>query len=1015
MLRAILFCLALTAVAAAQTVNYTISTVAGIGRPPGDNGPAIAALLNAPGGVATDSAGNVYFAEGDSHRIRKVDSAGRIATIAGTGDRGYSGDGGPALFAKLIQPLGIAVDASGAVYFTDVSAHVVRRITPDGFISTVAGKGTRGFSGDGSQATAAQLNTPVAVAVFGGALYIADTGNNRVRRVAANGVISTIIGTGQNAGSRAGGPGPSIPVAQPDGLAFDAAGTLYISEFGLGRVLKADTALNVAPIAGSAQLGEGGDGGPALLATLNGPSGLAVDVAGAVYVADEDGNRIRKIAGGTINSVAGTGTFGFSGDGGNPLAAQLNSPIGLAIDSAGRLYVGDSSNHRIRRVDQTAATITTFAGGFGVLGDSGPATAALLFGPAGMAFDAAGNLYIADGSNHRIRKVTVAGVIATVAGTGSVGFSGDGGDAKAAQLNNPQGVAVDAAGNLLIADTNNNRVRRVNQSGVIQTVAGNGMDSFSGDGGAATSATLSIPNAITVDAQGSLYIADSGNDRIRRVNVSGQISTYAGSNATALGDDGPAVSASLSLPLGVALDAAGNLFIADTLNQRIRRVTPAGVISTVAGNGEIGFAGDGGAATQASLSLPFGVATDAAGNLYIADGANGRVRQVSAVGTIRTIAGNGSLAFGGDGGMALFAQLGFIGGIAVDASGAVYTSDQDNHRVRKLTPFVVPADFTFTATSDTAIRLTLASLNNFAGTIQLGVKTAGINLPALTPVTLAAGKSATVTVPAFTIPAGITQITFTADSGTLHREATVAVGSPAPVISAAAIANAASFLAGPVAPGELITIYGAGMGSPTLTTLALDANGKVATTLAGTTVRFDNRPAPLIYVSATQLSAIVPYGVSGSARLQVTYNEVTSNTVTVAVSAAAPALFTVNSAGTGQVAALNQDGSLNSSANPAAKGSVVVLYGTGEGETDPAGVDGQLAASVYPKPVLPVTVSVDGQAAQVLYAGAAPGQVAGVLQINVKVPEGAGSGLVPVAISVGTQTSPSQGVSISVK
>ena len=868
-----------------------------------------------------------------------------------------------------------------------------------------------GFSGDNGQATAAQLFLPYAVAVQFGFLYIADTGNNRIRRIAPSGVITTVVGTGDDSGLRFGGPGATTPISEPDGLAFDTAGTLYISEYGLDRVLKFDATGTVTPIAGNGATGETGDGGPALQAMLDGPGGLAIDQSGTVYVADQDGHRIRRIAGGNIISVAGTGSFGFSGDGGPALASQFDAPTGLALDSAGKLYVSDFNNQRIRRVDLLPAQITTIAGGQGKLGDGGPAQNALLFSPAGMNFDANGNLYVADTENNLVRKITPAGVISTVAGVGSRGFSGDGGPAVSAQLLAPRGVALDTAGNLYIADSGNQRIRRVNLVGTIQTIAGNGLRGFAGDGSGATLAKLNDPESIASDAQGNLYVADSGNNRVRRITIVGQISTFAGTSTPAtLGDGGPAVMAGLLGPLGVALDSAGNLFIADTFHNRVRKVTPGGTITTVAGAGNIGFAGDGGSATLALLSLPDAVAVDSAGNLLIEDALNGRVRQVDQAGVIRTIAGNGGLGFSGDGGAALQAQVGFLNGIAVDAAGAVYISDEDNHRIRRIAvPALVP-DFTFSATFDgTNIQFGVGSVNGFSGVVQVAIKGG----QTITNITVGAGQVAKMN---FAPPGATGPVIYTADSGGLHHEATVTIPPPAgPVISAMGVANAASFSGGPVAPGEIVTLYGSGLGGASLTTAALDANGRIATTLAGTTVTFDGRPAPLLYVSAGQLSAIVPYGVSGATSVQVSYNGRSSGAISVPVTPASPALFTANSSGSGPAAILNQDGSVNSALNPAARGSVVVLFGTGEGETSPAGTDGLFANGIYPKPVLPVGVAIDGQIAQVRFTRALRRAGGGV------VPSQCGSagrgrfGAVAISVQVGGQSSPRTGVTLFVQ
>ena len=1013
MTRLLLLFAAYSAAVTGQTGLYTINTVAGVGRPTGDGGAASTALLNQPTGLATDSAGNIFFSDQGAHRIRKIDTAGKVTTVAGTGIRGNTGDGGPALQATIYSPAGLALDLAGNIYFADSARDVVRRVGTDGNITTVAGSAKTGFSGDGGPATAAQLNAPEAVAFFQGLLYIADTGNNRVRRVASNGVISTVAGTGDDFGSRLGGPGPNTPVSEPYGLAVDGAGTLYISEYGVDRVLKLDASLMLTPLAGTGQTGEAGDGGPALQAALNGPSGLTVDASGTVYVVDQDGGRVRRIANGIITAVAGLGKFGFSGDGGAPLGAQFAAPYGVALDPAGRLLVADVQNQRIRRIDIPNSIITTISGGSNSVGDGGPALNALLFSPAAVAFDSAGNLFVADDENHRVRKISPAGVITTVAGNGTGGFSGDGGDARSAQLRNPQGVAVDAAGNLLISDTGNRRIRRVNGSGTIQTVAGNGSRGFSGDGNAATLATLNEPLSLAFDALGNFYFADFGNNRIRKVTVVGQITTVAGSNTPkVLGDDGPAFAAGLLAPSGIVLDAAGNLYIADTFHNRVRKVAVNGTITTIAGTGDLGYTGDGGPATAAVLALPTAVTVDGAGNVFFTDALNGRVRRVSAAGVITTVGGNGGLGFSGDGGPALGAQLGFLASIAVDGTGTLFIADEDNHRIRSLTPAAALPDFTFTATSTA---LTVSSVNGFSGTILFGVKNKVITGFELTPVVLGAGKTVTVPLPAFTSTASL--VTFTADSGSLHHEATIQVlpSITGPVLTSTGIANGASFLGGAVAPGEIVTIYGTGIGPSTLATLTLDNLGNVSSALAGTTVTFNGRPAPLLYVSASQLSAIVPYGLTAAAQLQVTYNGVASNTVTVPVVEASPALFTLNASGTGQAAVLNQGGTVNSAINAAAQGSVVVLYGTGEGETNPAGVDGQFASTVYPKPVLPVTVTVDGKAATVLYAGAAPQQVAGLFQLNIKLPDGVSSGAVPVVVTVGSRSSVPSGVTIAVQ
>src|ERR1035437_6506014 len=509
-----------------------------------------------------------------------------INTVAGT-NWFFPTSSVQALSAPLGTPLGVAVDAQGNVYAADNTNNIVVRISPNGLLTVVAGNGTRGFSGDGGPATSASLNNPGSVAAdSAGNLYMADSGNHRIRKV-SGGTITTVAGNGNS--------------------------------------------------------GFSGDGGPATSASLKFPAGVAVDSAGNLYIAEPSNYRVRKVSGGTITTVAGNGNPGNSADGGPATSASI-SPFGVAVDSAGNLYIADP--FRIRKV--SGGTITTVAGNgaYRFSGDGGPATSALLNIPEAVAVDSAGNLYIADLDNYRVRKVTH-GTITTVAGNGSPGFSGDGGPATLASLSQPTGVAVDSAGNLYIADPNNQRVRKVS-GGTITTVAGNGNASggFSGDGGPATSASLDNPGAVAVDSTGNLYIADYLNHRVRKVS-GGTITTVAGNgNYGFSGDGGPATSASVN-PYRVAVDSAGNLYIAE-LNNRIRKVS-GGTITTVAGNGNFDSSGDGGPATSASLEGPVGLAADSADNLYIAE--TSRIRKVSG-GTITTVAGNGNYGFSGAGGAA---------------------------------------------------------------------------------------------------------------------------------------------------------------------------------------------------------------------------------------------------------------------------------------------------------------------------------------------------------------------------
>jgi uncharacterized repeat protein (TIGR01451 family) len=387
---------------------------------------------------------------------------------------------------------------------------------------------------------------------------------------------------------------------------------------------------------------------------------------------------------GIITTIAGDGYFGFSGDGGAAISAMLSYPGGVAVDAAGNVYVADTYNMRIRKVT-AAGAIATLVGG--AVNDGGLGVFGLLNAPAGVARDSAGNTYIADTNNNRVRRVDASGIITTVAGTGVTGFSGDGGAATSAQLITPQAVTLDAAGNLYVADSGNLRIRKVDASGNISTVAGNGEPGYSGDGGPATAAQLVPAYGLAADSSGNLYVADSSNSVIRKIDSSGIITTVAGNGTAGFsGDGGAATGAEVQNPYSVAVDATGNLYIADTSNQRIRKVDSSGIITTIAGTGACCDSGDGGAATSAQLDYPVGVAVDAAGNLYITGNGDGRVRIVNAAGIITTIAGSGNIGYSGDGGLASAAAMRNPLGLAADASGVVAVADQGNNAVRLLVP-----------------------------------------------------------------------------------------------------------------------------------------------------------------------------------------------------------------------------------------------------------------------------------------------------------------------------------------
>lgn len=891
----------------AQAQQYVISTIAG--------GPAIPTPIAAtstsigePSWVAVGPFGDAYFTSGSA--AYKIDTRGILTRIAGVG---RPGDGGPASGLPMARLTGLAVDFAGNLYMADATYHRLLKVASDGSITTLGEN--------------AQLLNPAGVAVDGpGNIYIADAGNYRVRKIATTGAITTVAGNGSPGYSGDGGLAVAAQLSDISGVAADAFGNVYIADTGNNRIRKVASTGVITTVAGNGTPGYSLDGGPAVTTQLSSPTGVATDSAGTLYIGDSNNHRVRKVStSGIITSIAGNGNPGYSAEGGPSATAQINKPSGLALDSSGNVYLADRFNYRIRKITTTGSIISLAGNGFrGYSVNGGAATGAQLDQPRGLALDSAGNLYIADGYNCRVRKLSPNGIITTVAGNGTPGYSGDNGPAINAQLAYQLGIAVNAAGELFIADSFNHRIRKVSTNGIITTIAGNGFPGYSGDNGPATSAQINNTNDIALDADGNLYIADYSNYRIRKISTNGIISTLAGTGSQGYsGDRGPAAGAQLSTVWGLTVDPGGNLYIADYLNHRIRKIAANGTISTVAGTGAPGYSGDGGPATGASLNYPSGLTLDSAGNLYIADGDNYVIRKVNTEGIITTIAGTGTPGFLGDGGRANGAQLGTTWGLAADPAGNIYFSDAGNNAIRVLKPV-------------------------------------------------------------------------------------------AALLSTRSIANAASNFGGAVAPGEIVTIYGSMIGPAQLAQARPNADGVYATSLVTTRVLFNGTPGPVLYAWSTQVSAIVPYSLSGNiVSIQVEYQGVRSDPIIVPVAPSAPGLFTMDSSGKGQAAAFNENGALNTAATPAKPGSIVVLYATGEGQTSPFGVDGQPATTTYPKPLLPVTVSIDGKPAEVLYAGAAPGIVAGLMQINARVPANAQAGAVPVVLTVGSAASPA-GVTLSV-
>ncbi|MBI4854996.1 MAG: Ig-like domain-containing protein [Acidobacteria bacterium] len=679
----------------AEIRDGDITTIAGGVPFLGDSGKATNAAMH-PIGVALDSAGNVFVVDSTNHRIRRIDTTGIITTVAGNGTASFSGDGGVALSASLNTPLAIALDNAGNLFIADSLNSRIRRVDAQtGIITTVAGNGRYAFSGDGSLATSASLNQPGGIALDSkGNLYIADTENHRIRFVdTMTGRISTLAGNGNMGFSGDGDLADKAQLNSPNGLVLDLLDNfLFIADTSNQRIRQIDLASKrISTIAGNGMAGFSFDRGSATSSSLNFPNSIATDIIGNIYIADTLNFRIRKVdlKTGTINTLVGNGTRDFKGDGDLAVNASLQLAMAVAVDGNGNLFIADAeTNYRIRKVDAATNFISSIAGigSRSSGGDGLPAFQANLSNATDLALDKQGDIFIADPDNYRIRRIMrSSGIIDTVAGFGVPGYNGDNIIATMASLDDPTSVAVDGQGNFFIADSGNNRIRKVDiASGLISTIAGNGTDGFSGDGGLATRAMLNQPTAIIFDSQGNLFIADSGNNRVRRIDTRGLITTVAGNGmASFSGDNALAFNASLNFPSSLVLDSMGNLLIADTGNNRVRRVDVRGVITTIVGNGIVGANGDGALAINASLNSPFGLTLDAQGNLFIADSGNNKIRQVD-VNTkiIRSVAGSGLRGYIGDARVATSANLNSPKSVAIDSSGNLLIADTGNTAIR---------------------------------------------------------------------------------------------------------------------------------------------------------------------------------------------------------------------------------------------------------------------------------------------------------------------------------------------
>lgn len=609
-----------------------ISTFAGNGIQgfSGEGGPATNASLSLPTGIAFDGAGTLYITDQGNERIRTVTSDGTIHTIAGTGQPGFTGDGLSALQATMLNPGFITVDASGNIYFCDEGNNRIRKIDASGKISTIAGDGT----------TATLNTPKGFVFDSQGTLYVSDYGNSLIKKMPAGGVLTAYVGRPGQAGNYGNGlQASTAEINGPWGLGLDPTGNLVFADSGNNLIRSVNLSTNVvSAVAGTGTAQYAGDGAPPTGASFFVPAGVLITAGGHYYVADRGNQRVRQFTGiGNVSTVAGNALYRVVASNASPTQTFLYGPQGIAVGAkAHDLLIAESRGNAIRDIAAGQQQVQKIAGLSLVGGPptSGLAVNTLLNGPYGVAEGYDGTIYYADTGNNVVRAISpLDGSVKTVAGVyGQAGFNGDNQPGTAAYLNQPRAVLADLAGNVYIADTGNNRIRVVDpNTQTITTYAGTGTAGYSGDGGSAGAAMINAPYSMAFAPNNSLYFADRGNHVIRAISTTHMITTFAGTGSAGApnGEGGPALAANIPSPFGITFDSAGNLYYSENLYHVVREITTQGNVVTLVGNQRPGFAGDGGLASAALLNSPAGVAIDPTTQyLYISDSGNDRVRAV---------------------------------------------------------------------------------------------------------------------------------------------------------------------------------------------------------------------------------------------------------------------------------------------------------------------------------------------------------------------------------------------------